>query len=173
MASVRYDDLLASRKDADSAVCPAGTYDVKVHSADYGKSSSGRDMVTVKFEITSGPRTGRRLTHWMTIVPEHANLVDQWFRQMAAFGLDEQYFQAGPTNEQVERDLLGRTAQIEVGVRKKRGTDEDTEDIKRVMPPSGGQQPLVAGGVVPGFPSSQAVGLPGPGADPSAPDVPF
>lgn len=166
MASVNWDDLLAAYEDSGVSLCPVGTHDVKVVKAEYGETSTGRSQFVVQYEVLNGPHAGRKVKHWMTIVKEYPGLVGQWFKQMEAMGLPKTYFQAKPSNEQVCADLVGRVCQIEVGRRKKRGTDEDTEDISKVLPAPGGVSAAV------GAPSPFA-SVPAGAADPQAPQVPF
>ncbi len=163
MGQVQWDDLLKAYEDSGVSLCPVGTHDVKVVKAEYGETSTGRNQFIVTFEIAAGPHAGRKVRHWMTLVPEYNGLIAQWFKQMAAMGLDKAYFQAKPGNEQVCADLVGRDCRIEVGRRKKRGTDEDTEDISKVLPPVNG----LAGAVPAAF------SVPLGAADAQAPQVPF
>lgn len=164
MAEVLWDDLLAAYEDSGVSLCPVGTHDVKVVKAEYGETSTGRSQFVIQYEVLNGPHAGRKVRHWMTIVKEYPGLVGQWFKQMDAMGLPKTYFQAKPRNEQVCADLVGRVCRIEVGRRKKRGTDEDTEDIAKVLPPLEGV--AAVGAPIPAFAAS---GM----ADPQAPQAPF
>lgn len=167
MSSVNWDDLLASYEDSGVSLCPVGTHDVRVVAAEYGETTTGRSKFVVQYELIGGPHAGRKVKHWMTIVKEYPGLVAQWFKQMDAMGLPKTYFQAKPTNEQVCADLVGRTCRIEVGRRKKNGSDDETEDISKVLPPLDGA--AATAGIPTAFPSAPAVGA----ADPLAPQPPF
>lgn len=138
MATVKYKDLLQQRRDAGYEMFPVGTYDVKVVDAEVPQKNAAMGYI-VQFEVISGPLTGRKFKNWMTlsqkVIDEWPGLVDVWFREMAALGLTESFFEAEPTNEQTIAALKGRTATAKVGRRKKKNTDEEVEDIK-ITPPS-------------------------------------
>ena len=163
MAEVAWDDLLEAYEDSGVSLCPVGTHDVRVVEALYGETSTGRSQFVVQYEVLTGPHAGRKVKHWMTIVKEYPGLVGQWFKQMEAMGLPKAYFQAKPSNAQVCADLTGRVCRIEVGRRKKRGSDEETEDISKVLPPAEGTATSAP------FPAAAPSGA----ADPYAPPVPF
>lgn len=165
MAAASYGDLIKSYEDSGVELCPVGTYDVKVAEAKFSPTSTGRDQFIVVYEILFGPHAGRKVKNWMTIVSEYPGLVKRWFDQMEAMGLDRDYFRAEPPNDRVCADLTGRTCQIVVGRRKKKGSgDEETEDISQVIP-------VVAGAASPvAFDPMRAAA---PAADATAPAVPF
>lgn len=164
MATVSYGDLIKSYEDSGEELCPVGTYDVKVAEAKFSPTSTGRDQFIVVYEILTGPYAGRKVKNWMTIVSEYPGLVKRWFDQMEAMGLNRDYFRAEPPNDRVCADLTGRTCRIEVGRRKKKGSsDEETEDISKVMPLDAAAVPMTA----------DPMRMVAPAADATAPAVPF
>lgn len=169
MASAFYRDLLKKRQDAGFEMCPVGVYDVKVIGAEVKiNESSGRKTFIVQYEILTGPLAGRKVKNWMTIVEEYPGLVAMWFKDMAAMGLDDAFFEAEPGDQQICDALKARTCQIAVGRRKKNKTsDEEVEDIK-VKPPLTGAIPAA-----PPAPDPMAAAMAGaPAADPDAPGLP-
>lgn len=168
VATAFYRDLLKARQDAGLELFPIGTYDVKVLDADAKvNEKSGRKSFIVQYEVTTGPLAGRKLKNWMTIVEEYPGLVDLWFKEMAAMGLGNEFFEAEPEDKQICAALKDRTCQIKVGRRKRSKTsDEETEDIK-VVPPATGPS-LVA----PPAPDPMASASAAPAADPNAPGLP-
>lgn len=168
MAEAFYRDLLATRRDAGLELCPIGVYDVKVDEATVKvNENSGRKSFIVQYEILSGPLAGRKVKNWMTIVNEYPGLVDMWFKDMAAMGLTDTFFEAEPEDKQICAALTGRMCQITVGRRKKNKTsDEETEDIK-VRPPATATAPVAAPA-----PDPMASAVAAPAADPNAPGLP-
>lgn len=169
MASAFYRDLLKKREDAGMELFPVGTYDARVVGAEVKvNENSGRKTFIVQYEVTTGPNAGRKLRNWMTIVEEYPGLVAMWFKDMAAMGLDDAFFEGEPGDAQICAALVGRTCEIAVGRRKKnKSSDEETEDIK-VHPPVGGAAP-----VPPPAPDPMAAAMAAaPAADPNAPGIP-
>lgn len=173
MAQAQYSDLLKAADDEGLSLCPIGTYDVKVYKAEAGTTSKGNKMFTLVYEVVSGPNAGRRLKNWMAMTPDYPGLLKKWFREMAAMGLAREYWEAEPADGKVCADLTNRMCRIEVGVRKDR-EGEDTEDIKKIMPPVGGAQPAPSVGAVPSFAPPVGAAIPGgPAADMNAPTLPY
>jgi hypothetical protein len=169
MATAFYRDLLKKRQDAGLELFPVGSYDVKVVGAETKvNENSGRKTFIVQYEVTSGPLAGRKLRNWMTIVEEYPGLVAAWFKDMAAMGLDDAFFEAEPGDLQICAALKDRPCRITVGRRKKnKSSDEETEDV-RVLPPATGVTP-----VTPPAPDPMATAAgAAPVADPNAPGLP-
>lgn len=167
MASATYGDLLARRRDAGFEMFPVGTYDVRVVAAECETKS--RKCFIVQFEVTSGPLAGRKFKNWMRIIEEHAGLVAIWFKEMAALGLTDQFFEAEPSDDQICAALMGRPAQAQVGRRVNKNSGEDVEDI-RILPPVAGSAPVSA--PAPNPMAAPAASPAAPLADPNAPGVP-
>jgi hypothetical protein len=174
VSNVPWADLLKQSEDALKPI-PDGDYNVKVVDARVDKSSTGKMMIRVKFEVTSGPHATRRIPTQFVLSDENPTAVAIWFRQMAAMGLDATFFQSLPTGDQgaelVAQALLNRVCRITLGTRAWQGVDRN--DVKAVLPP------LTGGPVAPGTVTGPApVGGPTPpGASPmssstSAPPVP-
>lgn len=111
-----WDDLLKTADDAGFSVLDPGDYDVRVKTAEALKSKgSGRDMIKVNFEVITGPSKGRGgIYNYFVLVPENPTAVGIFFRNMAVFGLDRNYFAAKPPLTKVATDLVGRTARITI-----------------------------------------------------------
>jgi hypothetical protein len=168
MATAYYKDLIKRREDAGFVLFPVGTYDCKVYDAE--KPQKGGMGFIVQFEVVNGPLAGRKFKNWMTlsqvVIDQYPGLIDMWFREMAALGLTEAFFEAEPTDEQTIAALKGRTARVQVGRRKKKGSDEEVEDMK-VFPPSTPAAPVTAPA-----PDPMAAGVGALPADPNAPTLP-
>lgn len=172
MASANFSDLLQAARDAGYSNCPPGTYDVKVISTEAKQTAKGKDMFVIKYEITTGPNAGRKVTNRMTISPESAAALGFFFREMRAMGLDETYFAKNPTVHQIAAELMGKTCQIVVATEQYNGEDRDV--VKKIMPPvTGVSSPVMAATPQPVAPQSPAAVAPQRVADPTAPSVPF
>lgn len=176
MANAFYRDLLKKRQDAGLEMFPIGTYDVKV--ADAEKPQKGGMGFIVQFEVTTGPLAGRKFKNWMTlsdaVIENWPGLVAIWFKEMAALGLGDAFFEAEPSDEQTIAALKGRTGTAQVGRRKRKNSDEEVEDI-RILPPSTPAAALAAPAPDPMAMSALAPPVAvaaGPAADPNAPGLP-
>lgn len=175
VATAFYKDLLQKRRDAGFELFPVGTYDVRV--ADAEKPNKGGHGFIVQFEVTSGPLAGRKFKNWMTlsdsIIEQYPGLLDVWFKEMAAMGLGDEFFEAEPSDEAVMAALKGRTATAQVGRRKKKNTDEEVENI-RIMPPATPNAAVAAPAPDPMAATSVNVAAmaAAPAADPNAPGLP-
>lgn len=173
MASAKYADLLAKRRDAGFEMFPVGVYDVKVADAEAPQKEGTMGFI-VQFEVTSGPLAGRKFKNWMTlsqvVIEQYPGLVHMWLKEMEALGLTEAFFEAEPSNDQVISALKGRPGQAKVGRRVKKGTNEEVEDIK-ILPPGSGATPVAAPAPDP-MASAVSAGPTVPAADPNAPGLP-
>lgn len=167
MATALYRDLLEKRRDSGYELFPIGTHDVKVAGAE--KPQKGGMGFIVQFEVTTGPLAGRKFKNWMTlsdaVIEQYPGLLVVWFKEMAALGLNDKFFEAEPTDEAVIAALRGRPARAEVGRRKKKDSDDEVEDIK-ILPPLTPAAP-----VAPPAPDPMASSIT-PAADLSAPELP-
>jgi hypothetical protein len=176
MASARYNDLIQRRRDAGYELFPVGTYDVRVVGAE--KPAKGADVgFVVQFEVTNGPLAGRKFKNWMTlsnkIIDDYPGLLDMWFREMAALGLNENFFEADPSDEQVMAALKDRPARVQVGRRTKKGTTDEVDDFK-VFPPATPAGAVSAPAPDPMAAPAMSAAAPAaaPAADPNAPGLP-
>lgn len=171
MTTARYKDLIQQRRDAGFELMPVGTYDVKVVNAEVPQKGNAMGFI-VQFEVLNGPEAGRKFKHWMTlsetVMQQYPGLIDLWFKEMAALGLNEAFFESEPSNEQTMNALKDRTGRAEIGRRKKKGTDEEVENI-RIFPPS---TPVESVSTPAPDPMAMAAVSSAPVADPSAPNVP-
>lgn len=180
MATVPWADLQKAAGDAAFEPLPVGTYDVTVDTAEATQSSSGKDMIKVKFKVLGGPHEGRGLFNQFVISPDSANALAFFFRHMAAFGLDEKYFATNPQLEAVAAALVGKVCRVKVSIREWQGQDRNQVDA--VMPPTPGTAtvaapaptPMPTAPPTPGQPATPSVAPPaGVGATPmpTAPPV--
>ena len=172
MASAKYADLLKKRQDAGLEMFPVGTYDVRVVGAE--KPQKGGMGFIIQFEVTTGPLAGRKFKYWATlsdtVIENYPGLVAVWFKEMAALGLGDAFFEAEPSDEQTIAALKDRTASAQVGRRKKKGSDDEVEDIK-IFPPVTPNAAVAAPAPDP-MAAAAAPAAAVPAADPNAPGLP-
>lgn len=153
-----FNTLMQTAKSASFDPLPVGDYDAECISADAVTSSTGKPMIKCKFEVITGPHAKRKFFNQYVLSIENEVALAMFFRQMKAFGLDENFFTAVGAQglAPVAQSMLGRRAKFTLGIRK--WQDEDRNEVTSTKPLAGG----VAAG--PG-------GLPGSGA-PSLPGLP-
>lgn len=119
---------------------PAGEYDVRIIESNAQRASTGKPMIKIRFEVTSGPRAGRKFFHNFVITTQGENAeraMAVFFRNMKTLGLDEAYFRADPPLETVAKDLLGRVCRVMTNVREWQG--QLNENVTRINPATPGQ----------------------------------
>lgn len=171
MTTINWNDLRKSADDAGFSTLPAGEYDVVVDSATVKKSSSQKDMISCAFSVESGPHAGRKLFNQFVISPENATALGFFFRHMASFGLDSDYFGKNPPLEQVAGDLEGRRCRVTASIREWQG--QERNQVDKILPPADGKTlpdvPPHAGGLDAFAPAPVGAG----NGVPPAPPLPF
>jgi len=176
----------ALRKTAEDATkpLPVDWYDVVVVKAEHKVASTGSNMVSATMEVTSGPHKTRRLFTNFVLTPENGFALGIFFRNMAAFGIDDAFFaqlEQYPVEQGMQLladTLMNRTARVKVGIRKWQG--QDRNECQEFQLVTGGPTApgVVAGPAVVGGPSggptppltpAQSPSVPTVGSAPSAP----
>jgi hypothetical protein len=119
---------------------PIGDYDFEVGDTMVKTSSSGsgNEMIVTKLRCLVGPYAGKSITNNFVLTADNASALNIFFRHMAAFGLDENFFaQIGQGDlTPIASALRGRRARITIGHRQWNGTNQN--DIKAINPLTGG-----------------------------------
>lgn len=113
---------------------PAGDYDVRIAESSAVRASTGKPMIKVRFEVTSGPRAGRKFFHNFVITTQGENAekaMAVFFRNMKVFGLDEAYFRSDPPLDQVAKAVLGKVCKVTTTVREWQG--QLNENVTRIQ----------------------------------------
>lgn len=171
MATFDFNTLMQTAKSASFDPLPIGDYDAECISADAVTSTTGKPMIKCKFEVISGPHAKRKFFNQYVLSVENEVALAMFFRQMKAFGLDENFFAA--VGQQglapVAQTMLGRRARFTLGIRK--WNEEDRNEVTSTKPLAGG---VAAGpGGLPGTGAPSLPGLPTSGGLPtSAPAAP-
>lgn len=171
--SVNWSDL---KKSADDATKPApeGDYIVEVKKADSTTAqTSGNPMYKLQASITEGPAAGKTVFTNVNVTLGNAFALSIFFRNMAAFGMGDDYFAAGPSHEQVCADLVGRRAIWSLGIRQWQGVDRNEVTGMKALEGPNAQAPLSATSSAIPTPGAVSVGAgPAVGAMPPTPQIP-
>ena len=146
MTTLNWDDLRKAAGESAFSPLPAAEYDAIVDNCEAKRSSSGKDMLAIRFAVETGPHAGRKVFSNFVISPDSSAALGFFFRKMAALGLDSEYFDRGPTLEAVASDLDGRRCRIQVTIRE--WNQQERNDISTVLPPADGN--VVASVTAPG-----------------------
>jgi hypothetical protein len=135
----KWSDLLkeAGAAGAGFEPLPIGTYDVKITKSTHKVAQSGKSMFEVEMQVLSGPHANRRIWNRFVISPENPKALAYFFGNMRALGLTTTFFEGSPTDEQVAAALTDKQCRIEVGQSEYNGSVRN--DVKKVLPPEGGQ----------------------------------
>lgn len=174
MTETSWADLVQGSADALKPV-PDGDYNVKIVDAREDKSSSGKLMIRVKFEIQDGPSAPRKVPTQITLSTDNAIATAIFFRQMEAMGLAPDFFTQLPpptgdsmmhAGKMIADALFNRTCRITLKTKQWQGVDRN--EVAAIMPP------LMGGPVAPG--TVTGVATPGgpvaPGVVPVASSTP-
>lgn len=145
MTSVQWQDLLKAAGESGLTPLPPGEYDMYVEAATAKQSSSGKDMIALRFVVESGPHEGRKVFSNIVISPESTAALGFLFRKMGAFGLSSEYFEKNPALEQVAEDLENRRCVADVTVREFQG--QERNDVNTLKPPPDGVTHHASGSV--------------------------
>lgn len=157
MAGLNFKSLLGTAAEApDFSPLTPGKYAANVTGCTVKDTSTGKKMWNIEFTVAEGPSQGRKAWTNQVLSPENATALSIFFRQMAAMGLDSDYFATEPSPEDIAAKLIATGAPVTIEV-VSRKDDPTRNDIKNVFPASG---------------ATSAIGSPISGATPP-PDVPF
>jgi hypothetical protein len=136
MSTMRWSEWLASADEGGFSAIPAGEYDLYVDSATSKQSSSGKDMLSIKFKVETGPHEGASVFTNMVVSPESPAALSFLIRKLAALGLDREYLSKNPSMDQIAADLEHRRVTAKVLVREFNGSDRN--DVDALKAPADG-----------------------------------
>lgn len=191
MSDLNWDDVLgavdADEKENPSApsdfeALPTGPYNVVVQEADKQLSSTGKDMIKIRVQVTDGPYANRVLFNYIVFSQDNPKAMRMTLERLAAFGVTRETIAAHrPSISQIADMLVGRKAIARVDIQKT-GDYAGRNEIKGFKPLDGAEQPAVSAPAapaqagVPNIPQPAAAPTPQPAAAPApsipTPDVP-
>ncbi len=155
---------------------PLGDYDFEVAEANVKMSGngSGNEMIVTKLRCLVGPYAGKHINNNFVLTADNPNALSIFFRHMAAFGLDDNFFtQIGEGNlAPAAQALKGRRVRITIGHRQWNGGTQN--DVKAVNPLTDGLSNTLPGAAVgsPPPPPPPTATVPPPPTSSSAPSPP-
>lgn len=138
MTTIDFSKALADAKSASFEAMPNGDYNIEVVKAEAVTASTGRPMIKCKMKVIDGGFQNRPVMTQFVLVVDNPNALAMFFRNMKAFGLDENFFAqmgAGGQLDPVAGALVGRRAQVTLGTRKWQG--EDRNEVTGIKPYTG------------------------------------
>lgn len=189
--ALNWDDVLgavdADEKENPSTsndfdALPTGPYNVVVQEADKQLSSTGKDMIKIRVQVTDGPYANRVLFNYIVFSQDNPKAMRMTLERLAAFGLTREVIAANrPSISQIADMLVGLKAIARVDIQKS-GDYAGRNEIKGFKPLDGAPAPTVAAAApasqpgVPNIPQPTAQPAPQPAAAPApsipTPDVP-
>jgi len=183
----------ALKKQADDATrpLPDDWYRLVCAKATCKTASTGSLMIYCQFKVDDGPQFGKSAFTNLVFSPDNSFALNLFFRKLAAFGFDDQFFRELEAAELDVEDglqiiaaqLPDRAVKAEIGTRQFQGQDRN-EIVSFAAVPGANARPVVdkqllsgapAGPPVPGGPVGPPAGPPVPGASSvtrSGPPVP-
>jgi hypothetical protein len=131
-------------------------------------------MIRTRFRVETGPHAGKPVFNQFVISPDNANALGFFFRHMRVLGLDDAFFGASPSIEQVAAALVNKRARIRVSVRQ--WNDQDRNQIDAILPPANGRPATPPSSTPPGpsgpLPPGGMSHFAPPASSPAAPSPP-
>jgi hypothetical protein len=165
MSTINWADLVKQAGDAGGSTnyepLPDGDYELKVIQAEATMTKTGKVMFKVTNEVQGGPYAKRRVWDQLVVTDDNPKAMNMFFMKASAMGLGRTFWDANPSNAQVEQALNGRTFRATLGKRTYNGTESN--EIKRYFATQ------AAAGTTPAATTPGASVPPPPPAPPAAP----
>lgn len=143
---------------------PDGDYELKVAQVTTTTTQTGKTMFKITNEVQGGPFAKRRVWDQLVVTTDNPKAMNMFFMKVTSMGLTTAFFDANPTNAQIEQALTGRTFRATLGKRTYNGTESN--EIKRYYPSQVPATPYAAA------PSTAGAAVPPPPPAPSAAPAP-
>lgn len=172
-------DWNALKKRSDDATKPAppGDHIVEIKKCSWKMNQSNNPMYSIQGTIVDGPAEGKAVFNNFNVTVENDFALSIFFRHMAALGLDENFFGAGPSHDQVCQALVGRRAVFSLEIRQWQDSNRNgVTDVKPIGGPMASMVGVVTPpGMMPGSmntPSYISSNIPTPNTtNPTTPDI--
>lgn len=144
LGSVEADEKENPSTSNDFEALPKGPYNVVVQEADKQMSSTGKDMIKMRVQVTDGPYANRVLFNYIVFSQENPKAMRMTLERLAAFGLTREVIAANrPSISQIADMLVGRKAIARVDIQTS-GDYAGRNEIKGFRPLDGVEQPPVS-----------------------------
>lgn len=149
-----------------------GDYDLVIEKVEHRLSQKGKDGYNATCVVESGPYAGRKVFNTWYVSPESPTAMSIFFRQMGVLGLNKEFWNANPTDDQICAAMAGKRF---IGTLKKedyKGKERnEVSGVATPRPAPAGSGPSIGGVPTPaGVPSSPVP--PTPAVAPTVPTPP-
>jgi len=164
--SVNWGEVIQEAREGGGSFepIPAGDYDLLVTNPTHKVSQGGKMMYVIEATVQGGPYNGRKIWDNLVVSPDSGTAMGYFFKKMKAIGLPTEYFQGGPSDDQIVNDLRNRSFRAKVGI--KTFNSKDSNSIVEYYPSA-----AAPGGPVPATPVAAAAPMqaaPAPAPAPAA-----
>lgn len=138
MANIQFSELLKAINPEDLEPAPEptklvpGLYRAQVVSAKKGYTRTGRDMYTASLVIVGGEYEGYFIKWHLTVVPEHPQLLHEFFTNMLKLGVTTVDFATAVYEHDIVRQIILTGATLDVVLQPGRGDFLDVTYVRRV-----------------------------------------
>jgi hypothetical protein len=174
---VNWVDRMKAAGDGGFTVLPPGEYDVYVHAATGGTTSTGKDRIRVTFKVENGPQAGQIVVNDFVISEDSTAAMGIFFRHMTVLGADKAYFTANPTApvDAIAAHIQSHRARCRLRTSTREWQGQTRTNVDAILPPPPGTAtqapPPPAGHTVPATPTPHAPHHT-PSGSPPVPQVP-
>jgi hypothetical protein len=137
---LNWTDLRKTSGDGGFTVLSPGEYDVYVHSASGGTTSTGKDRIRVTFKVEDGPQAGQVVVNDFVITPDSTTAMGIFFRHMTVLGAGDAYFTANPTAsvETIAAHLQAHRARCRLRTSTREWQGQTRTNVDAILPPHAG-----------------------------------
>jgi hypothetical protein len=168
MSTINWADLVQQAGESASNTnyepLPDGDYELKVIDAKATTTQTGKTMFKITNEVQGGPFAKRRVWDQLVVTTDNPKAMNMFFMKTSAMGLNSAFFDANPTNAQIEQALSGRSFRATLGKRTYNGTESN--EIKRYFASQAAETPYATA------PSTAGAAVPPPPPAPPAAPAP-
>jgi hypothetical protein len=109
MTSASFAEMLraAEAAGAVSSTLPKDRYTFKPVGANSGNTKAGDPKFGIQLEVVGGPQNGKRFWYNLQFVAKSPQNIAITFRTFSSLGIDQDFFAADPSPEQVKERILG------------------------------------------------------------------
>ncbi len=152
MSELNWDDVLGEveeeekqrekegKSDNDFDALPKGNYEVVVRDTLSKPSSTGKEMIKLELQVTSGPYANRVLFNYIVFSTDNPKAMRMTLNRLAALGLTREFIATQkPSVGHIAELLVGRKAIAQVGIQES-GEYKGSNEVKGLKPLEGADQ---------------------------------
>jgi len=110
MPNISWDNLVEAAGEAGKAFepLPNDNYNFVVSEAEVGESKTGKKSIGITAIVENGPYAKRKVWNTWYISPDSPNALAYFFREMAIFGLNLEFWKSKPSDELIVSNLINK-----------------------------------------------------------------